>query len=125
MQLADTDQELYKNFNITISERWQQEIADTIFELVNQDADKAEQKKRAKQKLKMDVDEKGTVVSQNAQKSMHWDKVIISKKYCKDSCITPGGYTNINSHFEQGVIHEEGIIHESVLRTLFPLENTF
>ncbi len=57
--MNEADQELYKNFNITISERWQQEVADTIFELVNQDADKAEQKKRAKQKLKMDIDEKG------------------------------------------------------------------
>lgn len=62
VKMTELDQELYKNFNITISERWQQEVADTIFELVNQDADKAEQKKRAKQKLKMDIDEKDSDV---------------------------------------------------------------
>ncbi|ETN85897.1 kinase domain protein [Necator americanus] len=59
VKLADSDSELYKNFNIVISERWQNEIAETIFEVVNQDADKAESKKRSKQKAKMNVDEKG------------------------------------------------------------------
>lgn len=59
MKLGDTDSELYKNFNITISERWQSEIAETVFDVVNQDADKAEQKKRAKQKMRITVDEKG------------------------------------------------------------------
>ena len=38
--------------------------------------------------------------------------------YCKDSQITPGGYTNFSSHFE-------GVICESILKTLFSLENTF
>ena len=32
-QLTEGDNELYKNFNITISERWQNEIAETIFEV--------------------------------------------------------------------------------------------
>ncbi|KHN79022.1 G protein-coupled receptor kinase 2 [Toxocara canis] len=59
VKLTEADNELYKNFNITISERWQNEIADTVFEVVNQDADKAESKKRAKQKTKLNVDEKG------------------------------------------------------------------
>lgn len=59
-QLAEPDQELYKNFNIVISERWQQEIADTVFEVVNSEADKLEQKKKAKQKTpKFDNEEKG------------------------------------------------------------------
>uniref|UniRef100_A0A914RZV9 PH domain-containing protein n=1 Tax=Parascaris equorum TaxID=6256 RepID=A0A914RZV9_PAREQ len=61
-QLTEADNELYKNFNITISERWQNEIADTVFEVVNQDADKAESKKRAKQKTKLNVDEKDSDV---------------------------------------------------------------
>ena len=59
MKLNDGDSELYKNFNITISERWQNEIAETVFDVVNQDADKAEQKKRAKLKMRIAVDEKG------------------------------------------------------------------
>lgn len=62
-QLTEADNELYKNFNITISERWQNEIAETIFEVVNQDADKAESKKRAKHKTKLNVDEKGLLLS--------------------------------------------------------------
>lgn len=59
LQLTEADSELYKNFNITISERWQNEIADTVFEVVNQDADKTESKKRAKHRAKLNVDEKG------------------------------------------------------------------
>lgn len=51
IKLAKTDEELYKNFNIVISERWQQEIADTIFERVNQETDKLEQKKRSNRKV--------------------------------------------------------------------------
>ncbi|MFH4974706.1 hypothetical protein AB6A40_001415 [Gnathostoma spinigerum] len=62
VKLYEADNELYKNFNITISERWQNEIADTIFEVVNQDADKAEAKKKAKQKAKLNVDEKDSDV---------------------------------------------------------------
>lgn len=63
VQLADADSELYKNFAITISERWQSEIAETVFDVVNQDADKAEMKKKAKQKLKINVDEKGNIAT--------------------------------------------------------------
>ncbi|KAK0421219.1 hypothetical protein QR680_015121 [Steinernema hermaphroditum] len=62
VKLSEADSELYKNFNITISERWQNEIADTIFEVVNQDADKLESKKKAKQRSKMSVDEKDSDV---------------------------------------------------------------
>uniref|UniRef100_A0A915CVK6 G protein-coupled receptor kinase n=1 Tax=Ditylenchus dipsaci TaxID=166011 RepID=A0A915CVK6_9BILA len=57
-ELTDGDSDLYKNFNITISERWQTEISETVFDVVNQDADKAEMKKKAKQKMKINVDEK-------------------------------------------------------------------
>jgi len=59
LQLTDADQDLYKNFPLVISERWQAEVAETVFETINQEADKMEQKKKAKQKLKFDTDEKG------------------------------------------------------------------
>uniref|UniRef100_A0A915Q803 G protein-coupled receptor kinase n=1 Tax=Setaria digitata TaxID=48799 RepID=A0A915Q803_9BILA len=62
IKLTEADNRLYKDFNITISERWQNEIADTIFEVVNQDADKAESKKRAKQRAKLSIDEKDSDV---------------------------------------------------------------
>uniref|UniRef100_A0AC34RIV4 G protein-coupled receptor kinase n=1 Tax=Panagrolaimus sp. JU765 TaxID=591449 RepID=A0AC34RIV4_9BILA len=62
VKLGEADSELYKNFNITISERWQNEIAETVFDVVNQDADKIEMKKKAKQKTKMNVDEKDSDV---------------------------------------------------------------
>lgn len=48
IKLSEADQELYKNFPVTISERWQQEIAETIFETVNQEHDKLEMKRKAK-----------------------------------------------------------------------------
>lgn len=45
-----------------ISERWQNEVAETVFETVNFEADKMEHKKKQKQKQKFDLDEKGTVL---------------------------------------------------------------
>ncbi|KAK3858041.1 hypothetical protein Pcinc_035739 [Petrolisthes cinctipes] len=58
MQLTEADQELYKNFPLVISERWQTEVAETVFDTVNQEADKTEHKRRAKHKFKFDADEK-------------------------------------------------------------------
>lgn len=57
IKLTDTDQELYKHFSVVISERWQQEIAETVFEAINQETDKIEMKRRAKLKNKFE-DEK-------------------------------------------------------------------
>lgn len=39
-------------------QRWQQEVAETVFETVNFEADKSEQKRKAKQKQRFDADEK-------------------------------------------------------------------
>jgi beta-adrenergic-receptor kinase len=57
IKLTEADQELYKNFPVVISERWQQEIAETVFETINLEADKMELKKKAKMKNKFE-DEK-------------------------------------------------------------------
>lgn len=51
IKMTKNDEELYKNFNIIISERWQQEIAETVFDRVNTETDKLEQKKRASRKV--------------------------------------------------------------------------
>lgn len=50
-QLTEGDQELYKNFPLVVSDRWQQEIAETVFDAINQDADKMEQKRRQKERI--------------------------------------------------------------------------
>ena len=50
IKLTEGDQELYKNFPLVISERWQAEVADTVFDTINHDYDKIEQKKKAKAK---------------------------------------------------------------------------
>ncbi|KAF6277940.1 G protein-coupled receptor kinase 3 [Rhinolophus ferrumequinum] len=50
IKLLDCDQEQYKNFPLVISERWQQEVAETVYEAVNADTDKIEARKRAKNK---------------------------------------------------------------------------
>lgn len=55
----EADQDLYKNFPLVISERWQTEVAETVFETINLEADKVEHKRRAKHKFKFDTDEKG------------------------------------------------------------------
>ncbi|XP_075754990.1 G protein-coupled receptor kinase 3 isoform X6 [Pelodiscus sinensis] len=50
IKLVDSDQELYKNFPLVISERWQQEVAETVYDTVNADTDKIEARKKAKNK---------------------------------------------------------------------------
>ena len=55
LQLAEQDQDLYRNFTMTISERWQQEVAETVFDAINQDTDKLEQKRKQKPRID-DVD---------------------------------------------------------------------
>lgn len=40
------------------SYRWQQEVSETVFETVNSEADKLEQKRKSKQKNRFDADEK-------------------------------------------------------------------
>nr|CAD7403669.1 unnamed protein product [Timema cristinae] len=40
IKLTDADQDLYKNFPLVISERWQGEVAETVFETINIEADK-------------------------------------------------------------------------------------
>ncbi|XP_077995188.1 G protein-coupled receptor kinase 3-like isoform X4 [Glandiceps talaboti] len=57
IKLTEADQELYKNFPLVISERWQQEIAETVYETINQDADKSEAKKKAKKNMHPDEGE--------------------------------------------------------------------
>lgn len=41
-----------------LSPRWQQEVAETVFETVNQEADKLELKRKGKKSAKYDADEK-------------------------------------------------------------------
>lgn len=77
IKLTESDQNLYKNFALIVSERWQLEIAETVFSSVNYEADKVrfssshspkmsikiyllqiESKKKAK-KFRFGTDEKG------------------------------------------------------------------
>uniref|UniRef100_A0A452U7S6 G protein-coupled receptor kinase n=1 Tax=Ursus maritimus TaxID=29073 RepID=A0A452U7S6_URSMA len=49
-KLLDSDQELYRNFPLTISERWQQEVAETVFDTINAETDRMEARKKTKNK---------------------------------------------------------------------------
>ncbi|GAB1602107.1 beta-adrenergic receptor kinase 2-like [Argonauta hians] len=59
IRLTDADQQLYENFTLTVSDRWQQEITETVFDTVNTETDKLEMKKKPKRE---DQIEKGTDV---------------------------------------------------------------
>ncbi|XP_020613652.1 beta-adrenergic receptor kinase 2-like [Orbicella faveolata] len=59
IKMTETDQEIYKDFNLTVSERWQQEIAETVFKVVNEEHDKLEAKKKAKHQNSVTVPEDG------------------------------------------------------------------
>ena len=52
---------MYKNFPLVVSDRWQNEIAETVFEVVNQEADKIESKRRHRPRAD-EPDEIGMVV---------------------------------------------------------------
>ncbi|XP_076434860.1 G protein-coupled receptor kinase 3-like isoform X2 [Babylonia areolata] len=56
IKLTESDQELYRNFPLVVSERWQQEVAETVFDAINQDTDKLEQKRKSKPSKIDDVD---------------------------------------------------------------------
>ncbi|XP_052219143.1 beta-adrenergic receptor kinase 2-like isoform X2 [Dreissena polymorpha] len=51
IKLTEADQELYKNFPMVVSERWQQEVAETVFDAINTETDKIEQKKKQKPRI--------------------------------------------------------------------------
>ncbi|XP_002739097.2 G protein-coupled receptor kinase 3-like [Saccoglossus kowalevskii] len=57
IKLTEADQELYKNFPLVISERWQQEIAETVYEAINHATDTAEAKKKSKKNMQPDEGE--------------------------------------------------------------------
>ncbi|OON22902.1 kinase domain protein [Opisthorchis viverrini] len=60
IKLTETDQALYQNFSLVVSERWQLEIAETVFDVVNQEADKMDAKRaRARQRSNQIADEIG------------------------------------------------------------------
>ncbi|KAK2174935.1 hypothetical protein NP493_765g01041 [Ridgeia piscesae] len=51
IKLGEADQDLYKNFPLVVSERWQQEVAETVFDMINQETDKIEQKRKQKPRI--------------------------------------------------------------------------
>ncbi|VDM31277.1 unnamed protein product [Hydatigera taeniaeformis] len=46
--LTEEDQQVYKEFDVVIADRWQHEMTTTIFDAVNEDFDQMESKRRAK-----------------------------------------------------------------------------
>ncbi|CAH8827376.1 unnamed protein product [Trichobilharzia szidati] len=57
IKLTEADQALYQNFSLVVSERWQLEIAETVFDFVNQEADKIDAKRaRARQRSTQTAD---------------------------------------------------------------------
>ncbi|XP_071094092.1 G protein-coupled receptor kinase 3-like isoform X1 [Haliotis cracherodii] len=58
IKLTEADQGLYQNFPLVVSERWQQEVAETVFDAINGDTDKIEQKRKQKPKID-DIDAAG------------------------------------------------------------------
>ncbi|BHF72783.1 Beta-adrenergic receptor kinase 2 [Sparganum proliferum] len=48
IKLTESDQEPYRDFPVVVSERWQLEIGETVFDVVNQEADRIDNKRRPK-----------------------------------------------------------------------------
>jgi len=58
LKLTEADQELYKSFPLVISERWQNEVSETVFDTINHDYDKKEQNRAKQKKAKFGSDER-------------------------------------------------------------------
>ena len=52
--------DLYKNFPLVVSERWQQEVTENVFDMINEEMDEIEQKRKHSPQL---------VISQTTMKS--------------------------------------------------------
>nr|XP_039268673.1 beta-adrenergic receptor kinase 2-like [Styela clava]XP_039268674.1 beta-adrenergic receptor kinase 2-like [Styela clava] len=50
IKLTEDNQAIYKDFDLTVSSRWQAEICSTVFDMVNHEADKIQMKKKLKSK---------------------------------------------------------------------------
>jgi len=74
IKLTDADQELYKNFPLVVSERWQHEVAETVFDAINSDTDKVELKRKQKPK----ADEVDLVLI----KDKRWCRCLLCCKRC-------------------------------------------
>ena len=87
IKLDQSDQDQYKDFSITVSERWQNEISDTVFDTVNQETDKLEQKKRTKLKFKIDDEKESDCIIHGYLKKLGGPFQAISSawqvRYCK------------------------------------------
>lgn len=94
--MLDSDQDLYKNFPLVISERWQQEVAETVYEAVNSDTDKNEARKRAKNKQQ--GHEEGTSRRQRRRRSNRPLKAKTDAPRGSRVCSLTGTLTECNAH---------------------------
>nr|AAF08967.2 rhodopsin kinase [Doryteuthis pealeii] len=76
IKLLDADQQLYENFTLTVSDRWQQEITETVFETVNNETDKLETKKKPKREepCEKDVIVEGEILKLGGPFLNSWQK---------------------------------------------------
>nr|AAR19398.1 rhodopsin kinase [Loligo forbesii] len=76
IKLLDGDQQLYENFTLTVSDRWQQEITETVFETVNNETDKLETKKKPKREepCEKDVIVEGEILKLGGPFLNSWQK---------------------------------------------------
>ncbi|CAH8450437.1 unnamed protein product [Heterobilharzia americana] len=79
IKLTEADQALYQNFSLVVSERWQLEIAETVFDFVNQEADKIDAKKaRARQRSTQTADVSSSGVTTSASNLSNTANVVVS-----------------------------------------------
>lgn len=75
-----------------ISERWQLEVAETVYEAVNADTDKIEARKRAKNKQLGHEEGKIASVSRSISNAMNFLKFLVKlKKYLGHKVLSRGG----------------------------------
>nr|BAA75507.1 rhodopsin kinase [Enteroctopus dofleini] len=76
IRLSESDQQLYENFTLTVSDRWQQEITETVFDTVNAETDKLELKKKPKREdqIEKDVIVEGEILKLGGPFLNSWQK---------------------------------------------------
>lgn len=99
IKLTDADQELYKNFPLVVSERWQHEVAETVFDAINTDTDKAELKRKQKPKGdEVDLVENQDVCCRRCRKKQY---LMVKFAAGPTDCIVEGEVLKLGGPFNQ------------------------
>ncbi|KAM7535589.1 hypothetical protein Aperf_G00000093358 [Anoplocephala perfoliata] len=120
--LTESDLEPYKNFSLVVSERWQLEIAETVFEVVNQETDRIENKRRSKQHQQQP--QTSSVPSANTS-SLSPTSSTVTPSVCNQKGSEGGGGVSGGGESSVDSVSSDCIVEGDVLKLVGPFFQTW